>query len=192
MKTASIDDLCFDDAATTMYDYWLSLPRPEGQVCPKRSDFDFDQVKEIDGSIYLSEWVSEDVLAVARCGDDINKFIGADLTGINMLQISIGETQERETAYYHLLRQTPCAGVLCRGSVDIKGQRARYFVLHLPLLDYANRPHYLIGVGRVFDFDGPGSYAANRINDAVVLERKLVDIGAGLPPGFEPSQKSVA
>ncbi|MCJ9429722.1 PAS domain-containing protein [Kordiimonas marina] len=162
--------------------FWLNLPRPEGQVCPKRSDFSSAQINGALPEVFLSEWYSEDVLAIVQAGTVLDRLLGLDITGHNIFDILPEELKEPERIYYRALRDQPCAGLITRSANNLRGKPFVYRTIQLPLLDPFGKVHYFVGTGAALEGKQlEQEFGQTNFKSIRLLERRFFDIGAGVP-----------
>jgi len=200
---SALQNLRYSEATEKMIECWLALPRPEGQVCPKRSDFSSAFINSALSEVFLSEWESEGVLKIIQVGTKLDHQIGEDLTGKNIFDMTPEPLRDDERVYYRALRDMPCAGMMTRSAPNRLGRHFYYRTLQLPLLDPFNKVQYFVGTGVVLKAEQLGREAGyGELDDAELVERHFYDIGAGLPSRefqsagapqrvfFHPDQKS--
>ncbi len=178
----ALQDLCYSKATINLVNFWNSLPRLDGQVCPKRADFSSALINGALPEVFLSEWTSEDDLVIIQTGTVLDRHIGEDLTGKNIFEMTPEALRPAEISYYKALRDFPCAGMMTRSAPNRVGDHFYYRTLQLPLLDPFGDVHYFVGTGVVLTKEelrqdmGHGDFG-----DTELIERHFFDIGAGLP-----------
>jgi hypothetical protein len=181
--STALKKLDYTNATARLIKFWEQLPRPKGQVCPKRSDFSTAQVNGTLPEIFVSEWVAPDELEIVQTGTVLDRLIGEDLTGAKIFEMTPAPLREAERAYYAALRDTPCAGMMTRSAPNRQGDHFYYRTLQLPLLGPYGEIRYFVGTGAVMNHDQLSLEIGNlRLGDLELVERHFFDIGAGLPP----------
>ncbi|TNE60550.1 MAG: PAS domain-containing protein [Alphaproteobacteria bacterium] len=194
-----LDMLRHSKATQDLVAFWRRLPRPEGQVCPKRSDFSSAQINGALPEVFVSEWYSDDVLAIVQAGTVLDRLLGVDITGQNIFDILPPELKEPERVYYRALRDQPCAGVLTRSANNLIGRPFVYRTIQLPLLDPFGKVRYFVGTGAAIEGKQlEQEFGQTNFKSIRLLERRFFDIGAGVPPldktgdniaEFQPNRK---
>lgn len=182
LMSRSLEALRSSKATEQLIKFWSGLPCPEGQVCPKRSDFSSSQVNGTLPEVFLTEWQNADDLTIVQTGTVLDRMIGEDLTGTNVFEMTPEPLREAERDYYKALRDTPCAGMLTRSAPNRKGQHFYYRTLQLPLLDPFGNVRYFVGTGTVLEEGQIKLEFGNALfGDTELVERHFFDIGGGLP-----------
>lgn len=177
-----MDGLAFNKTSKAVLEYWLSLPRPEGKLCPYRTDFRMMDISEHAGEVFLDERHSDDVLCVVQSGDQLNKTLGVDLTGHNLMLLLPEDEFPLEREYFRALHETPCAGYITRIAADVRGREFIYRATHLPLLGANGNVRFFVGTGTALEGKSASSDVSHtNFGRLQLLEREFFDIGAGLP-----------
>lgn len=172
----------FSDATNALTEYWRRLPRMDGSLCPKKSDFSIVGVITFAAEIFLSEWVSDAELRILQAGTKLDQLLGKDLTKHNIFEILPPQLLDTERTYYGNLRNKPCAGVITRQALNLKGRPFVYRTVQLPLADEEGVARYFVGAGAVLDVEQIKSEFGSVDYDSIrLLERQYLDIGAGVP-----------
>lgn len=181
MPDLSLADLTYSSATETLVRYWMALPRQNSEHAPRFADLDMAALHTIEDELFLSEWYSDDVLTILQSGIQLQRWLGIDLKGHNILALFSEETAQEEKKYFRTVRDTPCAGMLTRAGFDVAGVPIHYRTLQLPLGDASGRIRYFIGTGAALDGTRdevpPESTHFTSVKDT---ERLYFDIGAGL------------
>jgi len=178
----ALQALRYSKATENLVKFWSGLPRPKGQVCPRRGDFSSALINRILSEVFLSEWRTEHDLVIIQSGTVLDRLIGEDLTGRNIFEMTPEPLRAVERNYYNVLRGMPCAGMITRSAPNRRGRHFYYRTLQLPLLDPFGDIHYFVGTGVVLDKEqlrselGHDNFGATEL-----VERHFFDIGAGLP-----------
>lgn len=183
VRIGNINSLFISDVAKALYERWAALPRPEGQTCPKRLDFDFDGLPvRFKKHSFLLTSLGEGVLSASDIGDEITAFLGEKLDGQDLAERH-GENQMKyEVPYYDALYGTPCAGVLVRRTINQAGTHADFVTCHLPLLDYQNKVRSLLGVAQITNIESVEKTGAPiLLGNSQIIDRVLINIGTALP-----------
>lgn len=176
--------LAYNEATKILVDYWLSLPRPSDTLCPARNDFRMMDVSEISDQLFLNERYSDDNICVVQSGGMINKQLGADLTGLNFLELLPPDQFSIERAYFKALSELPCAGYITRFSSQAEGRNFIYRSTHLPLLSNGGNVKFWVGTGAILEENKfPADQPTIRFGQLQTLEREYFDIGSGVPAG---------
>jgi len=183
MRIGKPENLFISKAATAAYREWLALPRESSQLVPKRLELNIDAMPaEVRDHIFLLSYLEETVLSVAFAGSAIEAFLGDKIEGQNLVIQRSKCQQPIEKQYYDAISGQPCAGRLTRHTKNILGNRSNFVSVHLPLLDYKNQANYFLGIVDITNREAPTTKDALNIYGASkVIERVLVDIGAGVP-----------
>ena len=172
----------YNEATKILVDYWCSLPRPGGTLCPARSDFRMMDVSEISDQLFVDERHNADNICVVQSGSTINKLLGADLTGFNILELLPPDQFALERAYFQALAGQPCAGYITRLSTQATGRSFVYRSTHLPLLTKEGTVGFWVGTGAIFEENTyPPNARITKFGQFQMLEREYFDIGAGVP-----------
>ena len=181
MKNA-LDTLHHSRATQELTRFWLNLPRPAGLVCPKRADFSSARINGSLPEVFLSEWYTDDALVVVQAGTVLDRLLGLDMTGKNIFDVIPPEIKKDELAYYHTLRDQPCAGMITRSALNFAGQPILYRTIQLPLLDPFENVRYFVGTGFVVEGEAAAKeFGTAKFTSARLVERHFFDIGAGVP-----------
>lgn len=179
----ALHQLRHSQATQQLVRFWLDLPRAEGTVCPKRSDFSSAEINGSIAEVFLSEWESEDRLCVVQAGTVLDRHIGIDMTGKNIFDMTPPELVEDERRYYKALRDQPCAGLITRSMINFASKHFVYRTIQLPLLDPFGHVRYFVGTGIVFEGAAlEREFGVREFNETRLVERRFFDIGAGVPP----------
>ena len=172
----------YNEATKILVDYWLSLPRPDGALCPARDDFRMMDLSEISDQLFLNERYSDDNICVVQSGRTINKQLGADLTGLNFLELLPPQQFSIERAYFKALSDLPCAGYITRFSSQAEGRNFIFKSTHLPLLSNGGTVDFWVGTGAILEENmySPDE-TTTRFGQLQTLEREFFDIGSGVP-----------
>lgn len=177
-----LETLHHSKATQELVRFWLNLPRPEGQVCPKRSDFSSARINGSLPEVFLSEWYGDDALVVVQSGTILDRLIGLDMTGKNIFDMTPPELVEDERRYYQALRDHPCAGLITRSMINFADKPFIYRTIQLPLLDPFHRVRYFVGTGFLIEGKQLEAEFGNvDFKRAKLVERRFFDIGAGIP-----------
>jgi len=183
VRTGNINNLFINDAAKALYERWASLPRLDGQTCPKRFELDFDGLPaRFKKHAFLLTNLDDGVLSASDIGDEITDFLGEKLDGQDLAERH-GENQMKyELPYYDAIFGTPCAGVLVRRTINQAGTHADFVTCHFPLLDYQNKVRFLLGVAQITNIESSEMTGAPvLLGNSQIIDRILIDIGAALP-----------
>lgn len=170
------------DATAELVDFWSSLPRSDGQVCPRRTDFMSSRISKAISETFLSEWEDADTLRIIQAGTVLDRLIGMDMTDQNIFEMTPPELLNDEKRYYTALRARPCAGMITRSMINFSGNPFVYRTFHLPLLDPFGEVKYFVGTGVVFE--GAAilrEFGRAHFRRTRIVERRFFDIGAGVP-----------
>jgi len=183
VRTGNINSLFINDAAKALYERWVSLPRIEGQLCPKRLELNFGGLpSRFKKHAFLLTNLGDGVLSASDIGSEITNFLGEKLDGQNLNERHGDNQLEFEVPYYNTVYGTPCAGVLVRRTTNQKGTQADFMSCHLPLLDYQNKVRYLVGVAQISNIEAIENKGTPvLLTESKVIDRTIIDIGAGLP-----------
>ncbi|MFC4347259.1 PAS domain-containing protein [Kordiimonas lipolytica] len=190
--TDALEKLQHSKATQQLVQFWLNLPRPEGQVCPRRSDFSSAQINGSISEVFLSEWEDSEVLRVVQAGTVLDRHIGIDMTGTNIFDMTPEELVEDERTYYKALRDQPCAGMITRSMINFADVPFVYRTIQLPLLDPFGKVVYFVGTGVVIEGDDlVAQFGRRSFRRTRLVERHFFDIGAGTPPPEKAGQLSL-
>ncbi|TNE60551.1 MAG: PAS domain-containing protein [Alphaproteobacteria bacterium] len=179
-----LTDLHHSKATEHLIRFWLNLPRAEGQVCPKRSDFSSAQINGALPEVFVSEWQERDALVIVQAGTILDRLIGMDMTGRNIFDITPRTLVEDEQRYYKALRDQPCAGMITRNMVDFLNHSFVYRTLQLPLLDPFGKVRYFVGTGySLSPAQMQAEFGRTCFKDTSLVDRRFYDIGADVPGG---------
>jgi len=183
MRIGTTEDLFISDAAKAVYELWLSLPREEGELCPKRLELDLNVLPpNIRKYCFILSYLDEGVLSVVKAGTAISDFLGSKIEGQNVMAQRPPDQLPLEYRYYGAIVSQPCAGKVVRRTKNITGNHAHFNTIHLPLLDYQNKALYLLGVVAVTDREAPEEKDSENIYSAsLLINQMIIDIGGGLP-----------
>lgn len=187
----AIQHLRHSKATQQLVEFWRNLPCPEGKFCPRRSDFSSAQINGSISEVFLSEWEDEESLRVVQSGTVLDRYIGIDMTGKNIFDMTPEELVDDERTYYKALRDQPCAGMITRSMINFANEPFVYRTIQLPLLDPFGDVRYFVGTGFLLTEEvvektfGRRSFRRTRL-----VERKFFDIGAGLPAPEKAGQLS--
>lgn len=182
MRVSILRDLTYSKATEELIACWYDLPRADGAVCPKRSDFSSIRIGAFLAEVFISEWKGSDDLQIIQAGTKLDRLLGRDITGINVFDILPPELVEEEREYYRILKETPCAGMITRHAKNLKGKPFVYRTMQLPLLDPRGDVHYFVGTGVALSHDTQvKEFGVLNDENVELLERKFFDIGAGAP-----------
>lgn len=178
----ALHQLRHSKATQQLVQFWLNLPRPEGQVCPRRSDYSSAQINGSISETFLSEWDDDDCLRVVMAGTVLDRYIGIDMTGKNIFDMTPEELVDDERTYYQALRDQPCAGLITRSMINFADVPFVYRTIQLPLLDPFGEVRYFVGTGLVFEGDElEREFGQRNFRRTRLVERRFFDIGAGVP-----------
>jgi hypothetical protein len=190
MISADLLALDYTKATQQLVTFWSRLPKAEGQVCPKHSDFSSSQVNGNLPEIFISEWQDDGGLVVVQAGTVLDRLLGTDMTGLDIFEMTAEALREPEREYYGLLRDTPCAGMLTRSAPNHSGETVLYRTLQLPLLDPYGNVRYFVGTGAVLNKDRAElEYGFMTLGEMGIVSRHFFDIGTGLPAPSAPELK---
>ncbi|WP_262690569.1 PAS domain-containing protein [Kordiimonas aestuarii] len=177
-----LETLYHSKATQELVRFWLNLPRPEGLVCPKRSDFSSARINGSLPEVFLSEWYGNDALVVVQAGTVLDRLIGLDMTGKNIFDMTPPELVADERNYYQLLRDQPCAGFITRSMINFADKPFVYRTVQMPLLDPFHNVRYFVGTGFVIEGKQlEDEFGKVDFKKAKLVERHFFDIGAGVP-----------
>lgn len=172
----------FSDATNALTEYWRRLPRIDGSLCPRKADFSIVGVITYAAEIFMSEWVSANELRILQAGTRLEQLLGKDLTQYNIFEVLPPQLLPSEREYYNNLRCCPCAGVITRQAVNLKGRPFVYRTVQLPLADNEGKTRYFVGAGAVLSDNAiRAEFGSVDYNNIKLLERQYLDIGAGSP-----------
>jgi len=172
-------NIAHNDATKQLLDYWLSLPRPEGKLCPYRTDFHTGEIPEAADHIFLDERHSDDVVCVVQAGKALTHILGVNVTGHNLMMLLPEKEFPLEREYFRTLYEQPCAGYMTRISTDIKGRQLVYRTTHLPLLGANGEIRFWVGTGT--ELKKREHRSQTNLSLLQLIDRELFDIGAGVP-----------
>lgn len=185
MQANVLWDLKYSDATRELVSCWYGLPRAEGAVCPKRSDFSSIQIGAFLAEVFISEWKEDGGLQIIQAGTKLDHLLGQDITGLDIFDVLPPELVEDERAYYQALRDTPCAGMITRRAKNLQGKPFVYRTMQLPLLDPYGKISCFVGTGVALSYENQiAEFGVLNDENVELLERKFFDIGAGLPKDY--------
>lgn len=177
-----LEHLKHSKATRDLVEFWLRLPRPEGKVCPRRTDLMSSQINGAISETFLSEWDDPDTLRIVQAGVVLDRLIGLDMTDKNIFDLTPAEMADDEKRYYTALRAQPCAGMITRSMINFADKPFVYRTIQLPLLDPYGDVKYFVGTGMVFEGDAiKAEFGRHNFRRARLVERHFFDIGAGIP-----------
>lgn len=177
-----LETLHHSKATQELVRFWLNLPRPDGEVCPKRSDFSSARINGSLPEVFLSEWYGDDALVVVQSGTILDRLIGLDMTGKNIFDMTPPELVHDERRYYQALRDHPCAGLITRSMINFADKPFIYRTIQLPLLDPFHNVRYFVGTGFLIEGEAmEAEFGKADFKRAKLVERRFFDIGAGVP-----------
>ena len=154
----------------------------DGSLCPKKTDFSIVGIISYAAEIFMSEWKSAEELRILQAGTKLEQLLGKDLTSYNIFEVLPEQLLSREREYYSNLKHMPCAGVITRQAVNLKGKPFVYRTVQLPLADENGDPRFFVGAGAVLGLDDiEEEFGTVNFDEIQLLERQYLDIGAGLP-----------
>ncbi|MEX0299273.1 MAG: PAS domain-containing protein [Kordiimonas sp.] len=172
----------FSDATNALTEYWRRLPRIDGSLCPRKADFSIVGVITYAAEIFMSEWVSPTELRILQAGTRLEALLGEDLTQCNIFEVLPPQLLPSEKEYYNNLRCCPCAGVITRQALNLKGRPFVYRTVQLPLTDDDGKTRYFVGAGSVLTEESiREEFGSVDFDNIKLLERQYLDIGAGRP-----------
>lgn len=175
--------LSYSEATQALARYWLSVPRREGEICPRRSDFRLTEIAQYLDEIYMSQWVSHESLIILASGSKLVDILGEDITGKNIYGLVPTTYSRPQMDYYNALHDQPCAGALTRWGASLKERPFVYRTMQLPLSGDTGEVQFFVGTGVIRTTVAQGDRMAayeDRIN-VEQHERIFIDIGAGVP-----------
>jgi hypothetical protein len=177
-----LNKLAYNDATSALIDYWYSLPRPEGALCPYHKDIDLSALGKHADYIFLDEWHNEDVVCVIHSGEALNTLLGTNLTGSNIMLLFSENEFSIERKFFKAIFTQPCAGLLARHGSTVSGTHFIYRTTYLPLLSISGKTRFAIGTGAMLEGNtSKDDYGYTDFGDLELLEREVFDIGAGIP-----------
>lgn len=172
----------FSKATNALVEYWRRLPRIDGSVCPRKKDFSIVGVISYAAEIFMSEWKGPDDLRILQAGTKLDQLLGKGLTKKNIFDVLPAALIPSEREYYSNLLSLPCAGVITRQALNLKGRPFVYRTIQLPLANDEGAPCYFVGSGAVLNVEEiKEEFGAVNFDKIQLLERQYLDIGAGLP-----------
>jgi hypothetical protein len=177
-----LENFAHDNTTKTLLNYWQSLPRAAGKLCPFYSDFHLLDISEVADHIFVEEHESDACVCLVQVGAALTNILGVDLTGHNILLLLSNSEALLEREYFRALRDKPCAGSITRASQDKSNRSFIYYTTHLPLLDAEGKVRFWVGSGAELDTPRKLTKPSPAIfGGAQLLERECFDIGAGIP-----------
>ncbi|NVJ97189.1 MAG: PAS domain-containing protein [Alphaproteobacteria bacterium] len=177
-----LDKFRHSENTTHLVAFWQRLPRPEGELCPRRTDFMSSQINGAIAETFMSEWDGPDTLRVIQAGTVLDRLIGLDMTDKNIFELTPPELVDDEKRYYNALRTRPCAGMITRSMINFAGKPFVYRTIQLPLLDPYGNVKYFVGTGIVFEGKAlEAEFSRRSFRRTRLVERHFFDIGAGVP-----------
>ncbi|MFC3051328.1 PAS domain-containing protein [Kordiimonas pumila] len=182
MWAKNLNDLKYSKATQELVACWQDLPRYDGLVCPKRSDFSSIRIGAFLAEVFISEWIGDENLSIIQAGTKLDRVLGKDITGQNIFDVLPLELLAEELKYYHTLRDTPCAGMITRSALNLKGKPVIYRTMQLPLADSHGNVRYFVGTGVALSENIlQQEFNITSCDHVELLERLYFDIGAGVP-----------
>ena len=183
MRIGTTDDLFISEPAKALHEIWLSLPREENQLFPKRFELDFSSLPDgLRQHVFLLSNLGENVVSASEIGSAITAFLGEKIDGQNLVQRHGPGQMQYELPYYKAVFGQPCAGSMKRRTVNQAGTHADFISCHLPMLDYQNQANYMLGVASIINVEAADeNFSAVKFDQSEILDRILVDVGGGNP-----------
>lgn len=165
------------EAGLALWRYWRSLP---AQGCvPLRRDFDPMAVARQLPNISITEHAAPGIWRIRLAGTGIGRHAGRELTGTNFLDMVDPAWRAIEDKRLELVLAHPCGSITLRRGRRGSGLTHRDRTLVLPLRDNEGRARLLVATTEIVSPDDPTVDAS--LTSLQILERRYLDLGAGVP-----------
>lgn len=159
--------------------YWLSLPATD--LIPCRQDFAPERIPELLANLVIHELISPDHIRIRLVGTAVVDDYGQEVTGRNYLDFVQPERREKASrAIFHICEQ-PAGMLVHLRSVSENGTQLTRQSVAFPMRDDS-------GTARLVYFcSSPAAERATFFDERIslkvmnVLDRRYIDIGAGVP-----------
>lgn len=138
------DELRFDESASSLLDYWMSLRGPN-IICPNKKDFMPMTLGKFLPDVFLVEWTDDDHVLIRVAGSRTMDVTGTDATGRNVLANTVPGNKNILQCFYKKMRTGQFAG-LSEHPVTRAARQRTAVSLQLPLLDEKGRANFFVGV----------------------------------------------
>ena len=161
-------------------DYWRSLPKRD--FLPDRDQIDLAQLKDILSSFVILQYESPSVVRFRLAGTEEVKRYGFEVTGRNYLDYVPDERRSAAAKAFETMLSHPCGSWNLIETVTSSGRVVLNEAIGYPIRGIDGRADQLLFQSN----DVEGKLKPYQRKDVVathrqVLERRYIDIGAGLP-----------
>ena len=173
-------DLVLNPTLQTFADHWAALPKTD--FVPYRQDFHPEKLRGVLAHMVIHELVSLADIRLRLVGSMIAQAYDEDITGRNYLDMVQPERRESASRPFFIARDTPCGMLTRMRTVAWRGLSMQRISLSYPVRDDTGvRWFYSCSTTEPagetdFDFANGGSATVTDI-----LDRRFLDIGAGIP-----------
>jgi hypothetical protein len=164
-------------AGQALWRYWQGLPRHD--LVPSRNDFDPRAIARILPLVSITERLGPGQWRIRLVGTGIVQRAGVELTGMNFLDLIDPALREVEDQRLNLMLNHPCGSSALRGGLRASGLVVRDRTLALPMRDHDGNARLLVSISE--DVDAAKLPLESRLTTFRILERRYIDIGAGVP-----------
>ncbi|HTW50292.1 MAG TPA: PAS domain-containing protein [Stellaceae bacterium] len=166
---------------------WLGWRRA-GQLMPKRSAIELQDIKELLGRVILFELISEDDVRIKVAGSQLRDHVNFEATGRNFAAITPPAQWPVRRWRLKKMATRPCGGVMINRETETQsGDAVRFETVTLPVEpDGAGKPRLLMSnvavLGAVYD-----PPTTDRPQIVYMPDKfRFLDIGAGISERIEP------
>jgi len=165
------------EAGQALWRYWRGLP---AQDCvPHRRDFDPMAIARHLPSISITERLGPGEWRIRLAGTGIRERAGVELTGVNFLTLIDPARRDLEERRLELLLAHPCGTATLRAGRRVSGLVVQDRTVALPLRDNEGSVRLLVSSSE--DMAADPAALDNRLTGFQILERRYLDLGAGVP-----------
>lgn len=160
--------------------YWMSLPKQD--FLPDRDQIDLARLKDILPSFVILQYESSSMIRFRLAGTDEVKRYGFEVTGRNYLDFVPDERKAEALQTFETMLSHPCGSWNLIETVTSSGRVVLNEAIGYPIRGTDGRADQLLFQSN----DVEGKLKPYQRKDVVathrqVLERRYIDIGAGLP-----------
>lgn len=152
-----------------------------GKAMPAAGDIRPPDMRELLPYVRYLCWESPEVLRFRVFGGALTEAMGADLTGLNLLDLFTPDQREVETRRLTVLHDHPCGIVMRRRFHALSGDSHLIEMVNLPVAPGADGQARVLGAVMACEPPEQWRIAYDRTRPMEHVDAAAIDLGAGVP-----------
>jgi hypothetical protein len=164
--------------AMQFYAYWDQARGSD--LTPDYKSIRLEEIGSLCTSVFMADWVEEDVASIAYCGNEVALSVGLNMVGLNLLDFAHPKLGATSTSFLRSICSNPCGAktvLTLRGQGDTP-REFEFFYLPLSRDGQLTR---IIGTMKSLKFDFEIEGIIGAVQALSYRRPAFIDIGAGTP-----------